>query len=154
METNTLSESAVANLRFRIKGFSLREQDLPAYRELVAAGIMEPVAGAGPDFRFTPYGMEHGGAILERESDRIERERHAPPDGNLSEAARGLLRRIASGERVEIDAENRPIFRELAAARVVTLGHTFAKGAESGYRFTYWGWKMKDELVACAKQSA
>src|SRR4051794_15437627 len=95
-ESIHLSEAAVANLRFRIKGFPLREQDLPAYRELVSAGIMEPTSGA--EYRFTPWGMEHREEILERESDRIERERYAPPDGNLSDAARGMLRRIASRE--------------------------------------------------------
>src|SRR5581483_11373296 len=47
----TLSEKAVASLRFRIKGLPLREQDRPAYCELVAAGIMEPTSGS--DYRFT-----------------------------------------------------------------------------------------------------
>jgi hypothetical protein len=150
-ETIKLSESAVANLRFRIKGYPLREQDLPAYRELVVAGIMEPTSG--DEYRFTDWGMEHCEAILARESERIERERYEPPDGNLSEAARGMLRRIASGDRVEVDAATRHVFRELAAARVVILGHSFAKGDESCYRFTYWGWKLKDELIARAKQA-
>jgi hypothetical protein len=146
-----LSELAVANLRFRLKGFPLRERDLPAYRELVAAGIME--AASGTEYRFTPWGLEHGAEILERESERIERERYAPPDGDLSETARGLLRRIASG-RVDVDDANRPAFRELAAARVVTFGSSFAGGPESAYRLTYWGWKLKDELIARARETA
>jgi hypothetical protein len=153
MQTITLSESAVACLRFRIKGFLLRDQDMPAYSELVEAGIMEP--SPGPEFRFTAWGMEHREAILETESDRIERERYEPPSGDFSGAARALLRRIASGERVEVDESNRPTFRELAADRVLTLGHTFAKGAESGYRFTYWGWHRRFALagIACAKEA-
>jgi hypothetical protein len=150
-ESVQLSETAVANLRFRIKGFPLREQDLPAYRELVAAGIAEPASG--PEYRFTAWGMEHREEILERESDRIERERHEPPDRNISEAATGMLRRIASGERVEVDVATRPVFRELAAARIVTLGHSFAGGNESCYRFTYWGWKLRAELIARAKRA-
>lgn len=150
-ETVRLSEAAVANLRFRIKGFPLREQDLPAYRELVMAGIMEPTSGV--EYRFTAWGMEHREAILERESERIERERYEPPDGNLSEAARGMLRRLASGERVEVNTATRHVFRELAAARVVILGHSFAKGDESCFRFTYWGWKLKDDLIARAKHA-
>jgi hypothetical protein len=150
-ESIRLSEAAVANLRFRIKGFPLREQDLPAYSELVTAGIMEPASGA--EYRFTDWGMEHCEEILERESDRIERERYDPPDRHISEAATAMLRRIASGERVEVDAATRPVFRELAAARVVTLGHSFAGGNESCYRFTYWGWKLKDELIARAKRA-
>jgi len=147
MQTITLSENAVAPLRFLVKGwhFPIREQDLPAYRELVDAGIMEP---DGDDFRFTAAGMEHREAILESEADRIERERFEPPDaGNLSDSARALLRRIASGERVEITTENRPAFRELAAARIIYLMHTFAKGDDSGYRFTYLGWERRLELA-------
>lgn len=145
----TLSEAAVANLRFRIKGFPLREQDRPAYGELVAAGIMEPTSGS--EYRFTAWGLEHREAILERESDRIERERYEPPDGDLSEAARGLLGCIASQQRVEVNEANRPVFRELAAARVIILGHSFADGPESCYRFTYWGGKLREELIASAR---
>ncbi len=146
-----LSEAAVANLRFRIKGFPLREQDRPAYRELVAAGIMEPTSGS--EYRFTTWGMEHCEAILERESERIARERYAPPDADLSEAATRLLGRIASGERVEVDDANRTVFRELAAARVIVLGSSFARGPESCYRFTYWGWKQREELIARVRRA-
>ena len=44
MKTLTLSESAVALLRFRVKGWAIefRESDLPAFQELVDAGILEP----------------------------------------------------------------------------------------------------------------
>ncbi len=49
MQTVTLSENAVAMLRFAIKGWRPKnnESRLPAYRELAAAGIMEPVPGSG-----------------------------------------------------------------------------------------------------------
>ena len=54
MPTMTLSASAVATLRFALRG--LRPKDkasrLPAYRELAEAGIMEPVPGAD-DYRLT-----------------------------------------------------------------------------------------------------
>jgi hypothetical protein len=107
-----------------------RERHLAAFRELVAAGIMEP---DGEDFRFTTDGWTRRDEILRAAEERIERERFDPPDAsNLSESARGLLRRIASGDRVEITDENRPAFRELAAARIIYLMHTFAKGDESG----------------------
>jgi hypothetical protein len=45
MQTMTLSENAIAVLRFEIKGYhsKAKERRLPAYRELAAAGIMEPV---------------------------------------------------------------------------------------------------------------
>ena len=51
-DTITLSESAVATLRFRVKGWKMpvRDRHLEAFHELVAAGIMEP---HGDDFRFT-----------------------------------------------------------------------------------------------------
>jgi hypothetical protein len=73
----------------------------------------------------------------------------------LSAEAWGLLRRIASGEKVAVTEENRPRFRELADARVAVLIHTFAVGPESAWRWTYWGWKRKPEWVeiACAKRA-
>jgi hypothetical protein len=95
-----LSELAVANLRFRLKGFPLRERDLPAYRELVAAGIME--AASGTEYRFTPWGLEHGAEILERESERIERQGAAPPHRLRSRGCRrrepARLPRVGGGQ--------------------------------------------------------
>jgi hypothetical protein len=145
----SLSSNAVAVLRFEIKGWRPKNtaSRLPAYRELAAAGIMEPVPGSETEYRFTKEGWEHREAILEREEERIERERYDPPDaGNLSESARGLLRRIASG-RVEVTPENRAAFRELTAARIVELGHSFAGGRESIYRWTYYGWQQRFEIL-------
>ncbi len=156
MQTVTLSEAAIATLRFEIKGWKgkVREIDLTAYRELVAVGIMEP---GDEGFRLTAEGRSDGEAIVEREQDRIERGRYAPPDvSRLSEPAWGLLHRIASGERVEVTPENRPLFRELGEARFVLVINTFAGGPESAWRWTYWAWKRKSEWVeiACAKASA
>ena len=96
---------------------------------------MEPVPGTEADYRFTDEGYAWREEILREEEDRIERQRYEPPDANLSEAAKALLRRIATGERVEITDGNRPAFRELAEARIIYLMHTFTRGAESGYRF-------------------
>ena len=55
MQTLTLSESALALLRFRAKKWPVKinERRLVAYQELVAAGIMVP---AGDDFQFTEDG--------------------------------------------------------------------------------------------------
>ena len=156
MQTVTLSEAAVATLRFEIKGWKkrVRDQDLPAYRELVAAGIMEPVSGTG-DYRLTEWGRVNGQEVVEREYDRIERERYEPPDASgLSEAAWALLEEMATTERVEVTPENRPSFRELAAARIIVLCHTFAHGDESGYQFTYNGWHRRFEILDRAKESA
>jgi hypothetical protein len=151
MQTVKLSANAVAALRFEIKGWKAKDPGcrLPAYRELAEAGIMEPVAEL--EYRFTDEGMKHREAILEREAERIERERYAPPDGNLSGPAKELLRRIVSG-RVEVTPENRPTFRELMADRIVMLGHSFANGPESVYGWTYWGWKLRFELVGDSKE--
>ncbi len=151
------SENAVAVLRFEIKGWRTRNKEsrLPAYRELAAAGIMEPVPGSERDYRFTEDGRRQREEILAEAQDRIERERYAPPDASdLSEAARALLRRIVSGERVEIAGDNRSAFRELAAARIIDLRHTFARGDKSGYRFTYWGWNQRFEIFDGAKGNA
>jgi hypothetical protein len=153
MQTLTLSEAAVATLRFEIKGWKgkVREIDLPGYRELVAAGIMEP---DGEGYRLTAVGLSDGEAIVEREQERIESGRYAPPDvSRLSDPGWVLLRRIASGEEVEVTSETRPLLRELAKARVVLVINTYAGGPESAWRWTYWGWKRKPEWVeiACAR---
>jgi hypothetical protein len=157
MPTIALSESAVAVLRFRVKGwrFPIRDRDRDAFRELIAAGIMTPVTGADGtpevDYRFTEEGWVRRQELLHEAEERIERERYDPPDASdLSEAAKGLLRRILSGERVEVTNENRDTFRELAAARIVMLMHSFAKGDESDYKFTYWGWKRRFEWIGVA----
>ena len=148
-----LSANAVAVLRFEIKGWRAKnnERRLPAYQELAAAGIMEQVPGSETEFQFTEEGMKQREEILRDAEDGIERERFEPPDvGNLSEASWALLRQIVSGERVEIMLGNRSAFRELAAARIIYLMHTFAKGDESGYRFTYFGWNQRFELLGHA----
>ena len=58
MQTVTLSEAAVAVLRFEIRGWKAKRKEdrLAAYRELAAAGIMEPVPGTEADYRFTDEG--------------------------------------------------------------------------------------------------
>jgi hypothetical protein len=154
MRTVVLSENAVAVFRLRVKGLRMppTEQRLAAYRELVEAGIMVPDAEG---FGFTAEGWERREELLREAEDRIERERYDPPDiSNLSDAAMALLRPLASGERVEVTTANRPAFRELAAARIILLGHSFVGGDESHYRFTYWGWHRRFELLARAKESA
>jgi hypothetical protein len=149
MQTITQSAQAVAVLRFEIRGWKAKDpaRRLPAYRELAEAGIMEPVPGSEAEYRFTREGLEHGEAILEREAERIERERYEPPDASrLSEAAQELLRRRLAGDREVTDA-NRPPYRELAAARIMIPCHTFIGGWESAFKFTYWGWKRRFELA-------
>jgi hypothetical protein len=157
MQTVTLSANAVAVLRFEIMGWKAKKPAtrLPAYRELALAGIMEPVPGSDAEYRFTQEAYARRETILRDEEERIERERYEPPDAsNLSVAARALLRRVATGEPVDVTLENRPVFRELAAARIIDLMHTFAKGDESRYRFTYWGWKQRFEILGCEDAEA
>jgi hypothetical protein len=83
-ETLALSESAVAVLRFEIKGWEARDprRRLPASRALAAVGIMEPVPGSDTEYRFTADGRARCEAILRAEEDRIERERFEPPDAS------------------------------------------------------------------------
>ena len=149
MQTVTLSATAVAVLRFEIRGWKAKDpaSRLPAYREMAAAGIMEPVPGSEVEYRFTREGLEHREAILEREAERIERERYKPPDANqLSEAARELLRRRLAGDGEVTDA-NRPLYRELVAARIMIPCHTLIGGWEATFKFTYWGWRRRFELA-------
>ena len=147
-----LSEAAVATLRIltRVPRLPATAERVEALRELAAAGIVEDSA---VEVRFTVWGLEHRDEILAREGDRLERERYSPPDGNLSDAARGLLRRIIAG-RVAMDEADRPAFRELAADRIITFGSSFAGGPESAYRFTYWGWNRRFELAGIAAEVA
>lgn len=155
MRTTRLSEAAVATLRLESSGRKrrIRDQDLPAYDELVEAGIMEPVPGPERAYRWTAEGEEHREAIVERETKRIERERFEPPDAtDLSDSARELLRQLIAG-RVEVTDENRPALRELATARIVTLGHSFRDGRESDYRWTYWGWHRRFDLLDRAREA-
>jgi len=153
MQTVMLSESALAVLRFRAKKWPMKvkERDLPAYRELVDAGIMVP---DGEDFQFTEEGWTRREEILRDEQERIERERYDPPDAsNLSESAREVLRRRLAGDREVTDA-NRPLYRELVAARIMMPIHSFIGGREADFHFTYWGWQRRFEFaeMGCAKE--
>jgi hypothetical protein len=154
MPTIALSESAVAVLRLRIKGLRtpVTEQRLPAFRELVNAGIME---SDGEDFRFTEDGWPRREAILREEEERIERERYDPPDASsLSEAARELLRACVAGTCPDGDEGNRPAYRELVKARIMVPLGSFTKGDECVFQFTYWGWKKRYEILGCAEGPA
>jgi hypothetical protein len=118
-ETFALSESAVSVLRFCVKGYRMRvtNRSLEAFRELAAAGIIEPMLGADgspeADYRFTEHGWARRQELLNEAEERIERERFEPPDArNLSEAARELLHRRLAGDREVTDA-NRPLYCEL-----------------------------------------
>jgi hypothetical protein len=152
MQAVTLSESASAVLRFEIKGWRAKDpaRRLPAYRELAAAGIMEPVPGSEFEYRFTKEGVKHRDAILDREAERIERERYEPPDmSRLSDPARELLRRLVlTQDRVEVTPETKPAYRELAVARIMEPVSGFVGGPESSFRFTYWGWLRRHEWIA------
>jgi hypothetical protein len=151
MQTLTLSENAVAVLRFEIKGWRAKNgpSRLPAYRELAVAGIMEPVPDSESEYRFTEEGTKCRQKVLEREEERIERERHEPPDtSHLSEAAWELLRRRADGEQVDVSPENLPAYRELVVARIMMPMSGFATGPESSFRFTYFGWDRRHEWLA------
>ena len=149
MQTVTLSSNAVAVLRFEIRGWRAKDTAtrLPAYRELAAAGIMEPAPGSDVEYCFTREGLEHGEAILQREADRIERTRYELPKASgLSEAARDLLHRRLAGDQEVTDA-NRPLYRELVAARIMYPVSTWAGGPESVFRFTSEGWERREEWI-------
>jgi hypothetical protein len=147
METVALSESAVAALRFRVKGWrwKVNDRNRAAFQELVAAGIMEP---DGEDFRFTEAGWERREEILAEQEDRIERERYEPPDAShLSQAARELLRTCVVTEYPDGDETNRPAYRELVKARIMIPMGSFTQGDECVFRFTYWGWRRRFEFA-------
>jgi hypothetical protein len=150
MQAVTLSENAVALLRLRVKGgpLPITQRELPPYQELVEAGILTP---DGEDFRFTEDRWARRQELLSEAEARIERERFGPPDAShLSEAARELLRRRLAGDREVTDA-NRPLYRELVAARTMYPVSTWVGGPESVFRFTLAGWERREEWMnACA----
>jgi len=153
MQTTTLSENAVAVFRLRAMGLRLpvTEGRLPAFRELVDAGIMVPDE---EEFRFTEDGWARREELLNESQERIERERYDPPDAShLSESAREVLRRRLAGDRQVTDA-NRPAYRELVAARIMMPLHSFLRGPESDFLFTYWGWERRFEFaeMSCANE--
>jgi hypothetical protein len=158
MQTVMLSENAVAVLRFEIKGWraNKKESRLPAYRELAAAGIMEPVPGSEWEYHFTEEGLRQREELLAKAEDRIERERYEPPDTcGLSEAAKELLRTCITGDCPDGDETNRPAYRELVKARIMIPVGSFSKGDECVFRFTYWGWRRRFECAEmdCAKEN-
>jgi len=139
MQTITLSESALAVLRFRAKKYPVKVNDrtLPAYRELVAAGIMVPDQESG--FQFTEYGWARSEEwICAAETHIRNLEPRLPDRIDLSEAARKALERHLAGDDEVTDA-NRPAYRELAAAGVMVAEGSFTKGDECVYRFTEEG---------------
>jgi hypothetical protein len=155
-EAITLSESAVAVLRFRVRGYRIKVTDRSraAFRELAAAGIMEPVSdGDGNpegDFRFTEDGAARREELL-RESEAYLRglQPSLPDRIDLSEAARELLGRLVlTKERVEVTPENKPIYRELAAAGILFPVSGFATGPEANFRFTDQGWDRRHEWIS------
>ena len=116
------------------------EQRRAAYLELVAAGIMAP---DGEEFRFTDDGWARRDQVLDVEQDRIERERYAPPQGQLSRKANRLLRECVERGIPIGDRWNRPAFRELVKARVMVPCGSFTLGDECVFRWTYWGHRMR-----------
>jgi hypothetical protein len=64
----------------------------------------------------------------------------------LSEPARELLRRRLAGDREVTDA-NRPLYRELVAARIMYPVSTWVGGPESVFRFTRAGWERREEWI-------
>jgi hypothetical protein len=147
MQTIAFSGNAVALLRYRVKKWPMKvkERDLPAYQELVEAGIMVP---HGSDFQFTEEGYVHREELLREAEDRIERERYEPPDAsNLSDAAKILLRICIAGDCPDGDENNRRAYHELVKARIMIPMGSFTKGNECVFRFTYWGWRRRFEFA-------
>ncbi len=64
-----LSSSAVFTLRNEITGYRMPVTDRrrAAYRELAAAGIMEPVPGSESAYQFTEEGLAHREAICRKQ---------------------------------------------------------------------------------------
>jgi hypothetical protein len=144
-----LSESAVGVLRFEIKGWrpKNKESRLAAYRELAAAGIMEPVPGSEWEYRFTEDGWARQDEILCAAVAHLRSLEPRLPDRiELSNRARDVLKRHLAGDRKVTDA-NRPAYRELAKAGIMYPVSGFVSGPEYRFRCTDQGWERRFELL-------
>jgi hypothetical protein len=140
---------------FRLRAKKLRlevnDRTLPAYRELVTAGIMVPDADG---FQFTEDGWKQREEWISAAEAHINSLKPPLPDGiDLSEGARKVLARHLAGDDEVTDA-NRPAYRELASAGIMMPAGSFTKGDECVYRFTQAGWERRFEFLGCAKESA
>ncbi len=145
MATITLSEAALAVLRFRAKEWptKVNEGSLAAFHELVSAGIM---VRDGDDFRFTEDGWARRDELISSAEAHIRSLEPRLPDRiDLSRAARRTLARYLAGDREVTDA-NRPAYRELARAGIMVSVGTFTKGDDCVFRFTCQGWERRHEF--------
>jgi hypothetical protein len=72
---------------------------------------------------------------------------------NLSAEAMTILRRRWAQEWVAVTEENKPFYRELAAAGLMYPVSGFAHGPESNFRFTEIGWNLRENLAPPAELS-
>ena len=148
-----LTEAAVAVLRFRAKGYRMpvNGERLPAFRELVAVGIMEPATGADgnpeADFRFTDDGWARSQEYLDAAEAHLRSLEPRLPDRiRLSGEARNVLARRLEGDQEVTDA-NRRAYQELANAGIMMPVGTFTKGDDGVFRFTSQGWERRFEWL-------
>ena len=89
--------------------------------------------------------------------------RSALPDASIHYAAKAFLCGAMAdwvrdeGLGLDVCSENElalALAHGFPAARIILLGHSFVGGNESHYRFTYWGWHRRFELLDRAKESA
>ncbi len=145
MQAVTLSENAIAVLRFRSKGWpwKVSEGNVAAFQELAAAGIMEP---DGDDFRFTDNGRARRQEILAAAEAHLRSlDPQLPERIDLSRAATRTLARHMAGDK-EVTNANREAYRELARAGIMVPVSTFIGGSESLFRFTWQGWERRYEF--------
>ncbi len=83
--------------------------------------------------------MKRREEILRTGEARGDRERYAPPNADILDRARPLLRRVAS--------------RERAGAWIVILGYSFAKGLESVLKITYRAWRQRFDIGGMVRWS-
>ena len=146
MPTITLSENAVAVFRLRVEGLRLpvTERRLPAFHELVNAGIMVPDR---EDSRFTEDGWARREELIRAAEAHIRSlEPRLPERIEISKAVRKTLARYLVGDREVTDAI-REAYRELARAGIMVSVGTFIKGDDCVFQFTLQGWERRHEWL-------
>ena len=152
-ETFALSESAVAVLRFRVKGYrmTVTDRSLEAFREWPPPGSWSRCLGDGnpeADYRFTEDGWARRQEHLDAaEAHLLSLEPRLPDRIDLSEAARELVRACAAGSIPDADDATRPLYRELTKAGIMMPIGTFTKGDDTVFRFTNQGWERRFEFM-------
>lgn len=133
-----LSETAIAVLRFELRGWKAKDPSrrVEAYRELAEAGLMEVVQGGPMTFRFRSVAVPYLSAILAQEEARELGERQPTPDlESLSLPELRLFARLQDGEDVAAIQDGCAV-QDLVRTGVLIARNPFDDARRTEYRLS------------------